>query len=91
MNSTAPEFAPIQNGEKRLDLAIVGDESVIELSTWTDGLGWCVQKTMKLDEGLLAEMHNLIGAARIRMRNRRMDREGAVENTPRILHFPAIS
>lgn len=78
------KFAPAEAGEKRLDLSIDGDQAAIKLSSWVEGLGWCGEKTMRVDADMLDEMHRLIASARVRMRQR-----GSVENAPsKVLQFP---
>lgn len=90
MNSKAIKFAPAENGEKRIELALDGDQTVIRLSSWVDGLGWCGQKTMSVNAELLDEMHRMIGAARVRLRHRQRENETAI-NTQKVLDFPVIS
>ena len=91
VNNKALKFAPAENGEKRVELAVDGDETIIKLSTWADGLGWCVQKTMQIDADLLDEMHGMIGAARVRLRNRALDEGQNIPLTQKVLNFPVIA
>lgn len=86
-SSSAVKFAPVVLDERRIDLSIDGDETVIKLSTWTDGLGWCTQKTMALDPAMLDEMHRVIAAARSKVKNRRMD-SGDEFAPAKVLSFP---
>jgi len=56
--------------------------------TWTDGLGWCCQKTIRVEEDQLDELHRALTVARHRARRRaapsssRRARRGAVANSP---------
>jgi hypothetical protein len=89
VNSKAFKFAPAETSEKRIDLSLDGDETVIKLSSWIDGLGWCGEKTMRIDPELLDEMHRMIGAARIRVRQRRLDESDDGIADGKVLKFPA--
>ncbi|HLA95945.1 MAG TPA: hypothetical protein VK612_09505 [Pyrinomonadaceae bacterium] len=91
MQSNAPfKFAPVVNDERRIDLSIKGEETVIKLSTWTDGLGWCTQKTMSLDPEMLDEMHRVIAAARSKVKRQRLD-SGDEITSAKVLAFPNFS
>ena len=90
MNSKATKFAPVENGEKRIELSIEADQTVIRLSSWVDGLGWCGQKTMHVDAELLDEMHRMIGAARVRLRHRQRENETTIV-PQKVLDFPVIT
>lgn len=89
-SNTAIKFAPAVTDERRIDLAIDNDEAVIQLSDWTEGLGWCTQKTLRVDLELLDEMHRLIAAARTRIRNSKIDSGEQIENA-KVLQFPKFS
>ena len=84
--NAAQKFAPIVGDDKRIDLQIDGDSAVISLSLWTDGLGWCAQKTMTLDADLLDDLHRVIAAARVRIMGSAVEMN---ENSrPNIISFP---
>ena len=91
MNNKALKFAPVETGEKRVELSLEGDETVIKLASWVNGLGWCGEKTIRVDADMLDEMHRLIGAARIRVRSRRVENDPAASITQKVLNFPVIS
>lgn len=82
-SNAARKFLPIVSGEKKIDLSIQGGEAVVCLSTWTDGLGWCTQKTMAIDAEMLDDLHRVIAAARIRLRT------DAPAANSRVISFPA--
>lgn len=85
--NTAIQFAPVISEERKIDVAIDGSEAVIKLSNWVDGLGWCGQKTMRVDADMLEELHRVIAAARVRLHPAGIaDDKG---NAGRVLHFPA--
>lgn len=91
MNNTATKFVPAENGEKRIELALEGDQTIIKLSSWVDGLGWCGQKTMQVDADMLDEMHRMIGAARVRLRSQRMNECEVPVAMHKVLSFPVTS
>ncbi len=91
-NNAALKFAPVFSDDKKIDMSIDNGETKIILSTWTDGLGWCTQKTMALDAGLLIELHRLVSAAKVRvaMESASSDAEDN-EDTAKILQFPRFA
>ena len=89
-SNAAIKFAPTVVEDERLDVSIADDEAVIRLSSWVDGLGWCTQKTMTLDETMLDELHRVVTAARLKIkRNRASDEER--REAPKIIKFPEFA
>ena len=86
-SNTAVKFAPVFSDVKRVDLAIENGEAVLQLSTWTTGLGWCAQKTMQLDAELLDEVHRVITAARMKLKRTSAD-SGVEHRSAKVLEFP---
>ena len=85
--NTAVNFAPFVSDDKKLDVSVLEDGAVIRLSTWTEGLGWCGQKTLAIDAEMLDELHTVLMAARLRLRcSSRSD--GAAEQFSKVLSFP---
>ena len=66
------------------------DQAVIRLSTWTDDLGWCGQKTMSLDADMLDDLHRVITAARLKLNREKAESTGDIKDS-RILQFPSTS
>jgi hypothetical protein len=92
MNNTALKFAPVFSDDKRVDLSIDGGEATLQLSTYTEGLGWCTQKTMQLDPDLLDEVHRVITAARLKIRrDAAVDTDAETSGEAKILPFPLFS
>lgn len=89
-NSKAFRFAPAETGEKRLELGFEGDQTVIRLSSWVEGLGWCGEKTMRIDPEMLDEVHRMLGAARVRLRQQKLSGEEAASPS-KVLNFPLAS
>ncbi len=86
-SNLAVNFLPIFSDEKKVEVSLQEDQAVIKLSTWTDDLGWCGQKTMSLDAEMLDELHRVISAARIRL-NRQKSENGDDFEPSRVLKFP---
>lgn len=91
MNQQAVKFAPAELGEKRIELSMEGGQTVIRLSNWVDGLGWCGEKTMSLNEDLIDDLHAMLGAARLRIKNRKADENSPASDQNNVLNFPVIS
>jgi len=91
-SNLAVNFLPIFTDEKKVEVSLQDDQAVIKLSTWTEDLGWCGQKTMSLDAAMLDELHRVIAAARIRLCREKGENQEAAENTAaRVLEFPKFS
>ena len=82
-NNTALQFAPVYTDEQKIEVSLQDDQAVIKLSTWTDGLGWCTQKTMALDPEMLDELHRVLTAARVKVKSESDDILSAT-----VLEFP---
>ena len=89
-SNLAFNFAPTVSGEKRLDVGFENGETVIQMSTFVDGLGWSIQKTIKLDETMLDDLHRVVTAARLKIKRDNSDESRSAEPS-RILEFPAFA
>ncbi len=58
--------------------------------TWTDGLGWCCQKTIRVGEEQLDELHRAITVARHRARRRRAE-AGEPAAPAQVIQLPSLS
>jgi len=80
--------------ERKVEVSIEsgadGDEVVLRYLTWTEGLGWCGQKTIRLDEGHLDELHRTLMVARQRI-NRRKAEAGQPAETARVIQMPVVA
>ncbi|HEX8286914.1 MAG TPA: hypothetical protein VF556_02905 [Pyrinomonadaceae bacterium] len=89
--NSAVVFSPIFTNDKKVEVSLQNDQAVIKLSTWTEDLGWCGQKTLSLDAEMLDELQKVITAAQIKMKREEAERdaEKSKENEPsKILQFP---
>lgn len=89
-SNLATKFAPIFSDEKKVEVSLVDDQAVIKLSTWTEDLGWCGQKTLTLDAEMLDDLHRVIASARYKINSKKTaaDETGTPSN---ILTFPNFS
>ena len=88
--NTVSKFSPIYTEDKKVEVSLENDQAVIKLSTWTEELGWCRQKTMSLDAEMLDELHRVISSARYRLNNRRDETEERAK-PKNIISFPCVS
>ncbi|HEX8097056.1 MAG TPA: hypothetical protein VF507_03430 [Pyrinomonadaceae bacterium] len=66
------------------------DDVVLRYSTWTEGLGWCAQKTIRLDGEQLDDLHRALTVARHRISRRRAE-AGAVTEAARVIQLPSLA
>ena len=97
MNSSNRAAAPvISSGREDQQVVVViegreGIESVaLRLSTWTDGLGWCCQKTIRLDGEQLDDLHHAISVARHRLNRQRVE-DGQFRPAAQVIQLPTIN
>jgi hypothetical protein len=84
MRALVKQFQPLVEGESKVAVSLQGDFLEIKLATWTDGLGWCDQKTIRVPQSMLNDLHHLLSAARI-SRNRDMEFN---DQTSTVIDFP---
>ena len=89
-SNVAAKFLPIFSDEKKVEVSLEGDQAVIILSTWTEDLGWCRQKTMSLDAEMLDDLHRVISSARYRLNNRESESEETIKSA-NVIAFPRVS
>lgn len=67
-----------------------GERVALRYSTWTEGLGWCCQKTIRLEEDQLDDLHRALMVARHR-RNRRRADSGETHAPAQVIQLPSLS
>lgn len=50
--------------DKKVEVSVDGDKAIIRMSSYADGLGWFVQKTITVDAHMLDLLCDQLGAAR---------------------------
>jgi hypothetical protein len=89
-SNTATKFLPIVSDDKKVDVTLSDDQAVIRLSTWTDDLGWCGQKTLSLDVDMLDDLHRVITAARLKLNRQKTEMRGDESSGTSVLQFPGL-
>jgi hypothetical protein len=89
-SNTATKFLPIVCDDKKVDVTLSDDQAVIRLSTWTEDLGWCGQKTISLDVDMLDDLHRVITAARLKLNRQKAETGGEESTGSSILQFPSV-
>ncbi len=90
-SNLATKFLPIVSDEKKVEVSLTDNQAIIKLSTWTEDLGWCGQKTLSLDAETLEDLQGVISAARIKLKQQKAERitENQEENkSAKVLQFP---
>jgi hypothetical protein len=68
-----------------------GEEVVaLRYMTWADGLGWCCQKTIRVEEDQLDELHRALTVARHRAR-RRAAESGGAHAPAQVIQLPSLA
>ncbi len=88
-SSLATKLLPIVSNDKKLEVSLNDNQAVIKLSTWTEDLGWCCQKTLSLDAEMLDDLHRVIASARYKLRSNGASPESG--DGSNILKFPSFS
>lgn len=91
-NSLNVQPVEVPELQQRIDVVLdnspAGDGPlVIKLSTWTDGLGWCVQKTLQVDADQIDELQRTLTVARHRM-NRKRGEAGLPVEGAKVIRLP---
>ena len=89
-NNPQESAADRQRVEVTLEQQDGGECVALRYLTWTDGLGWCCQKTIRVGAEQLDELHHAITAARLRHRRQRAD-AGEPAAPAQVIQFPSVS
>ena len=54
--------------DKKVEVSVEGDSALIRMSTYADGIGWFVQKTITVDADMLDLLADQLAVARGRIR-----------------------
>jgi hypothetical protein len=88
-SNSAKQFLPSIHNDKKIEVSIENGEAVLQLLTWTEGLGWCSQKTLRLEAEMLDDLHRVITAARYKLNQQKADKSEF--SSAKILEFPAVA
>ncbi|MCA1556210.1 MAG: hypothetical protein LC747_05920 [Acidobacteria bacterium] len=93
-NRAAAHTIPSGREEQKVEVLIEDREGAsvvaVRLSTWTEGLGWCCQKTIRLDGEQLDDLHHAITVARHRL-NRQRVQDGQFRPAAQVIQLPSIN
>jgi len=93
-NRAAAHIIPSGREEQQVEVIIEDREGAnrvaLRLSTWTEGLGWCCQKTIRLDGEQLDDLHHAISVARHRLNRQRVE-DGQFRPAAQVIHLPVIN
>jgi hypothetical protein len=84
------EDSPLEKFEVAIESSGLIDQVVIKYFTWTEGLGWCAQKTLRVDSDQIDDLHRALTIARHRVNARRADRGEAVVPA-KVIKLPAVA
>lgn len=80
--------------DERLEIILDDSEGAacvaLRAATWTEGLGWCGQKTIELDTAQLDELQRALTVVRHRLKRRRAE-AGEVIETSKIIRLPRVA
>lgn len=92
--SATIQILPSAIDDERVEVAIEQHEGnervVLRHSTWTEGLGWCSQKTIRLDGEQLDDLHRALLVARHRI-NRQRAEAGQPHETAQVIQLPTLA
>lgn len=93
-NATLEKTLPPPCEESKVEVAFEAcgnqEQVVLRYSTWTEGLGWCNQKTIRLGCEQLDEIHRALTVARHRI-NRRRAAAGEVIESAKVIELPTLA
>jgi hypothetical protein len=80
--------------DERVEVAIEthagAEQIVLRHSTWTEGLGWCSQKTIRLDTDQIDDLHRALTVARHRI-NRGRAEAGQLKEAAQVIQLPTLA
>lgn len=88
--NTATKLLPIISDDTKVEVSLEDENAVIKLSTWVEDLGWCGQKTLKIEADMLDDLHRAIASARYKVNKQRVT-NGEESTSSRVIEFPNFS
>ncbi len=93
-NNAVVSVLPSTHEDKRIEVVIEqqggADCVALRYSTWTEGLGWCGQKTIRLDGDQLDELRRTLTVARHRL-NRQHAEAGTQAPPAQVIQLPTLA
>lgn len=92
-NKATVQILDSPRDDERVEVLLEEDKGeaqvVLRYSTWVEGLGWCGQKTMRLDAEHLDDLHRALTVARHRI-NRKRAEAGQPIQPATVIQLPTI-
>lgn len=87
-----PQHSPCEDRKVEVSIESGGDgeQVVLRYSTWTEGLGWCSQKTIRLDGEHLDDIHRALTVARHRIKRHRAE-AGETPEAGKVIQMPTLA
>ena len=90
-NNLASHNTKSAREDQKVEVVIEGaDRVALRYLTWTDGLGWCCQKTLRVDAEQLEDLHRSLTVARHRL-NRMRAEEGLASEPAQVIQLPTLA
>lgn len=93
-SNTAAEVTRNTDQNQKVEVVVENHGGVdcvaLKYLTWTEGLGWCCQKTIRVESEQLDDLHRAITVARHRVIRQRAD-SGEVSQPARVIQLPILS
>ena len=94
-NNAKVQTHPLSCEERKIEVELVPCEDemavVLRYSTWTDGLGWCDQKTIRIDSSELDELHHALLVARHRIARKKSAEACEVREPAKVIQLPTLA
>jgi hypothetical protein len=79
---------PIGDDNQHIEVQLDADNNItLKLSTWTEGLGWCAQKTLSFDAAMLEDLQRALLVARNKI-NRERAEQPEQKKTAKVIRLP---
>lgn len=93
-NNALAHVLKSSRADQKVELSIESrdgeDRVALRYSTYTEGLGWSCQKTIRLDAEQLDELHRAVTVARHRINRKRAD-EGQHVESAKVIQLPTVA
>ena len=93
-NNLAAHVISSSRPDQQIEVVIEGaaghEHVALRFSTWAEGLGWCTQKTIRLEAEQLDELHRATTVARHRLAHRRAD-SGQHREPAQVIQLPTVA
>jgi hypothetical protein len=79
---------PIESDNQKIEVQLDSENQIsLRLSTWTEGLGWCQQKTMSFNADVLDDLQRALIVARNKINRQRAETSEETQSA-KIIRLP---